>query len=100
MQGERLLFPGSNIVPKNAIQQSAEQIKERKKQVAVRLLKKVLVNKFRDHFKQIKGTYCNHKQQKKMRATMQLFKVVSMLQEKMKQNKMVAVLKIKEVFQI
>ena len=35
-----------------------------------------------------------------MRATMQLFKVVSMLQEKMKNNKMVAVLKIKEVFQI
>jgi hypothetical protein len=88
------------MVPKNAIQQSPEQIKERKKQVAVRLLKKVLVNKCREHFKQIRGTYCNHKQQKKMRATMQLFKVVSMLQEKMKHNKMFAVLKIKEALQI
>jgi hypothetical protein len=68
--------------------------------VAVRLLKKVLVNKVREHFKQIRGTYCNHKQQKKMRATMQLFKVVSMLQEKMKHNKMFAILKIKEALQI
>ncbi len=97
------MFPGSNMIPKNAIQQSPEQVRERKKQLAVRLLKKVLMNKCREHFKQIRGNawaYYNHRQQKKMKATMQLFKVMSMLQEKIKLDKMVAVAKIKGAGQI
>ena len=41
-------------------------------------------------------TILNQKQQQKMKATMQLFKVMSMIQEKMKNQKMSGISKIKE----
>ena len=58
------------------------------------------MNKFRENFKQLRVNAwqnLNQRQQNKMKATMQLFKVMSMIQEKMRHQKVTAVNKIKEV---
>lgn len=65
----------------------------------MRLLKKLLQNKVRSHWKDLRAnawTYYNFRAQKRLRSNLQLFKVLSLVQDKMKASKFYALSKIKE----
>ena len=67
----------------------------------MKYLRKILLNKVRSHLKEVRAnawTYYNYRQQKSMRSNLQLFKVLSIIQDKMKLNKFHAMSKLKEVF--
>lgn len=58
-----------------------------------------MVTKMRSYMKEMKAnawTYYNYRQQKKMKSNLQLFKVLSLVQDKMKNHKFFAFSKIKE----
>ena len=67
------------------------EIKDKKRLLAAKLLKKLLSNKMRENFHEVKVNawkYYNYRTQKKLRTNMQLFKVLSMIQDKMKTQKL------------
>jgi hypothetical protein len=76
-----------------------ESLREKRKLTAVRYLRKILLTKLRSHLKEVKAnswTYYNQRQQKRLRSNLQLFKVMSMVQDKMKTDKFFALNKLKE----
>ena len=103
--GAPTIFPGfgehfrRTHIPAQPQKLSSGEIKDKKKKVAVKLLRKFLNSKLRDNFQQIKANalhYQNYRTQKKLRANMQLFKVASILQDKLKSNKFSAFANIRE----
>ena len=99
---EQFIFPGSDLIRRPPSQPSLkEDLREKRKQTAVKYLRKILQNKLRSNFKDLKAnawTYYNYRQQKRMKSNLMLFKVLSLLNEKMKSNKFQAMSKLKEAF--
>ena len=97
-------FPGAEFHPSRRTpipieEMNAEQLALKRKSTAVKYLRKILMNKVRQNFKDLKAnawTYYNQREQKKLKSKLQLFKVLCMIQDKMKGEKFQAMSKIKE----